>query len=66
LIEGDAEGNSDALLGIFDAIAPAASRRWRRWPKRPRDLPRYPRADRALSRHIFCAPTRYYKTAWCA
>ncbi|MBL8674102.1 MAG: DUF993 family protein, partial [Rhodospirillales bacterium] len=25
LIEGDAEGHSDALLGIFDAIAPAAS-----------------------------------------
>src|SRR5438477_12000782 len=25
LIEGDAEGYSDALLGIFDAIAPAAS-----------------------------------------
>ncbi|MGH8721497.1 MAG: DUF993 family protein, partial [Burkholderiales bacterium] len=25
LIEGDAEGHSDALLGIFDSIAPAAS-----------------------------------------
>src|SRR5262245_51349610 len=25
LIEGDGEGHSDALLGIFDAIAPAAS-----------------------------------------
>jgi len=25
LIEGDREGHSDALLGIFDAIAPAAS-----------------------------------------
>src|SRR5690606_6355741 len=25
LIEGDAEGHSDALLGVFDAIAPAAS-----------------------------------------
>ena len=25
LIAGDAEGHSDALLGIFDAIAPAAS-----------------------------------------
>ena len=25
LIEGDAQGYSDALLGIFDAIAPAAS-----------------------------------------
>ena len=25
LIEGDAQGYSDALLGIFDSIAPAAS-----------------------------------------
>ncbi|MGH8705249.1 MAG: dihydrodipicolinate synthase family protein [Burkholderiales bacterium] len=63
LIEGDAEGHSDALLGIFDAIAPAASAA----------LSALAASDRAayheilaptlpLSRHIFCAPTRFYKT----
>jgi hypothetical protein len=63
LIEGDAEGHSDALLGIFDAIAPAASAA----------LGALAAGDRAryqellgptvpLSRHIFCAPTRFYKT----
>jgi hypothetical protein len=63
LIEGDAQGYSDALLGIFDAIAPAASAA----------LSALARGDRAtfhdilaptvpLSRHIFRAPTRFYKT----
>lgn len=63
LIAGDAEGHSDALLGIFDAIAPAASAA----------LGALARGDRAefhailaptvpLSRHIFQAPTRFYKT----
>ncbi len=63
LIEGDAEGHSDALLGIFDAIAPAAAAA----------LGALAADDRAayhailaptvpLSRHIFCAPTRFYKT----
>ena len=63
LIEGDAEGHSDALLGIFDAIAPAASSA----------LAALADGDTAayheilaptvpLSRHIFCAPTRFYKT----
>jgi len=63
LIAGDALGHSDALLGIFDAIAPAASAA----------LAALAAGDRArfdailaptvpLSRHIFKAPTRFYKT----
>ncbi|TAK41316.1 MAG: dihydrodipicolinate synthase family protein [Betaproteobacteria bacterium] len=63
LIEGDAEGHSDALLGIFDAIAPAASAA----------LSALAAGDRAtyhailaptepLARHLFRAPTRFYKT----
>ena len=72
LIEGDAYGYSDALLGIFDAIAPLASAA----------LAALARGDRGefhsllaptvpLSRHIFRAPTRFYKTgvvflAWLA
>ena len=63
LIDGDGEGYSDALLGIFDAIAPAASAA----------LDRLARQDNAgfhailaptvpLSRHVFKAPTRFYKT----
>jgi Protein of unknown function (DUF993) len=63
LIGGDASGHSDALLGIFDAIAPAASAA----------LSALARGDRAtfdsilaptvpLSRHVFAAPTRFYKT----
>ena len=63
LIAGDAEGHSDALLGIFDAIAPAASAA----------LGSLARDDLAgfhailaptvpLGRHIFKAPTRFYKT----
>ena len=69
LIAGDGVGQhvnqrqSDALLGIFDAIAPAASAA----------LAALGRGDEAqfhrilaptvpLSRHIFRAPTRFYKT----
>jgi hypothetical protein len=63
LIAGDDQGYSDALLGIFDAIAPAASAA----------LTALAKGDQAtfhailgptvpLSRHIFCAPTRFYKT----
>jgi hypothetical protein len=63
LIEGDGEGYSDALLGIFDAIAPAASGALSALASGDRggyhDLlaPTVP-----LSRHIFQAPTRFYKT----
>jgi hypothetical protein len=63
LIEGDERGYSHALLGIFDAIAPAASAA----------LAALSQGDNArfheifgptvpLSRHIFKAPTRFYKT----
>ena len=69
LIAGDGVGaavhqrHSDALLGIFDAIAPAASAA----------LAALAAGDEArfhailaptvpLSRHIFQAPTRFYKT----
>jgi hypothetical protein len=63
LIAGDEDGHSDALLGIFDAIAPAASAGLARLAAG--DLqgfhgilePTVP-----LSRHIFRAPTRFYKT----
>jgi hypothetical protein len=63
LIAGDEFGHSDALLGIFDPIAPAAAGA----------LTALAAGDRAgfdailapmvpLSRHIFRAPTRFYKT----
>ena len=69
LIAGDGIGasqnqqHSDALLGIFDAIAPAASAALSALARgdeaRFRDVlgPTVP-----LSRHIFQAPTRFYKT----
>ena len=63
LIEGDGARASDALLGIFDAIAPAASAALARLAsgdaKGFRDIlaPTVP-----LARHIFRAPTRFYKT----
>jgi hypothetical protein len=63
LIAGDGRRHSHALLGIFDAIAPAASAA----------LASLAGGDEArfhailaptvpLSRHIFQAPTRFYKT----
>lgn len=63
LIAGDAQGYSHALLGIFDAIAPAASA----------SLAALAAGDRTqfdtilaptvpLSRLIFKSPTRFYKT----
>ena len=63
LIAGDEQGYSDALLGIFDAIAPAASAALTAMGQG--DLQRYhdilaPTVP--LSRHIFKAPTRFYKT----
>ncbi|HET7714749.1 MAG TPA: DUF993 family protein, partial [Bauldia sp.] len=63
LIYGDERGHSDALLGIFDAIAPAASAALVRLAagdgKGYREIlnPTVP-----LSRHIFASPTRFYKT----
>jgi hypothetical protein len=63
LIAGDEHGHSDALLGIFDAIAPAASAALGAHARG--DLDRYWRIFEPtvpLSRHIFKAPTRFYKT----
>ena len=69
LIAGDGHGSelthgqSDALLGIFDAIAPAASAALGELAQGRlqafHDIlgPTVP-----LSRHIFAAPTRFYKT----
>jgi len=63
LIAGDAQSYSDALLGIFDAIAPAAAAALgaltRGEVKTFHEIlaPTVP-----LSRHIFKAPTRFYKT----
>ena len=69
LIAGDGfgsepfHGQSDALLGIFDAIAPAASSALAALARGEVDSfhailgPTVP-----LARHIFAAPTRFYKT----
>jgi hypothetical protein len=63
LIAGDRGGHSDALLGIFDAIAPAASaalaasRKATKPGSTTSSGPTVP-----LSRLVFAAPTRFYKT----
>ena len=63
LIAGDAQGYSDALLGIFDPIAPAVGGALAALEMGSVDefhailAPTVP-----LSRHIFQAPTRFYKT----
>ncbi|MCZ7852594.1 dihydrodipicolinate synthase family protein [Agrobacterium salinitolerans] len=63
LIAGDEQGHSDALLGIFDAIAPAASKALA-CLKHGADNEFFDILEPtvALSRHIFKAPTRFYKT----
>ena len=63
LIEGGDEGHSDALLGIFDPIAPAASAALSALAAG--DVPTYRRILEPtvpLSRLIFRTPTRHYKT----
>jgi hypothetical protein len=63
LILGDAQGYSHALLGIFDAIAPAAAAAFHALDAG--DVTRYQTIFEptvALSRHIFQTPTFYYKT----
>ena len=63
LIAGDELGHSDALLGIFDPIAPAAAAALAALAAGDRPgfdailAPTVP-----LSRHMFRAPTRFYKT----
>jgi hypothetical protein len=63
LILGDDQGHSDALLGIFDAIAPAASLALTALDSG--DATQFHRIlapTVPLSRHIFAAPTQHYKT----
>ncbi len=63
LILGDGRAHSDALLGIFDAIAPAASAALQALDRG--DTPGYRAAlapTMALARHIFQRPTHAYKT----
>jgi len=63
LIRGDEHGYSHALLGIFDAIAPAAAVALQALDGE--DLVRYEAVmapTLPLSRHIFQAPTFSYKT----
>jgi hypothetical protein len=63
LVRGDGDSHSHALLGIFDAIAPAAAAAMHALDAG--DLDRYDALlapTVPLSRHIFAAPTPYYKT----
>ncbi len=63
LIKGDEKGHSHALLGIFDAIAPAAAAAMHALDAG--DLDRYDallEKTVPLSRHIFQTPTFSYKT----
>ncbi len=63
LIRGDEYGYSHALLGIFDAIAPAAAAALHALDVGDRASYTAILAPTvALSRHIFQAPTYYYKT----
>jgi hypothetical protein len=63
LVAGDEHGHSDALLGIFDAIAPAASAAIARLDAGDAEGFRaILEPTVALSRHIFRAPTFHYKT----
>jgi hypothetical protein len=63
LIAGDGERHSDALLGIFDPIAPAASAALAALAEeRTAAFHEILAPTVPLSRHIFKAPTRFYKT----
>ncbi|MWA00728.1 DUF993 family protein [Actinomadura sp. LD22] len=71
LIKGDAEGHSDALLGIFDAIAPAAAAALHALDQGSDAYDEIFAPTLPLARHLFEAPTYYYKTgvvflAWLA
>ncbi|MEV4438233.1 dihydrodipicolinate synthase family protein [Streptomyces sp. NPDC049577] len=72
LIEGDAHGHSDALLGVLDPLGPLAAHAVRLLDSG--DRPGFRAALEPtvrLARHLFEPPTRYYKTgivllAWLA
>ena len=62
-IRGDGTRHSDALLGIFDVIAPAAAAALKALDRG--DLEAYENVlapTLTLSRHVFGDPTRFYKT----
>jgi hypothetical protein len=63
LIEGDGVHHSDALLGAFAAIAPAAAAALRALDDDDLETYRREMAPTVpLSRHVFATPTYYYKT----
>ena len=63
LIDGDGSHHSDALLGIFAAIAPAASTALQKYDAcQPAEARAILDSTRDLGLHIFEAPTYYYKT----
>jgi hypothetical protein len=63
LIAGDEHGYSDALLGIFDAIAPVASAALGELAAgNAANFHAILGPTLPLSRHIFATPTRFYKT----
>ncbi|MGV8854661.1 MAG: dihydrodipicolinate synthase family protein [Devosia sp.] len=63
LIAGDDQGYSHALLGIFDAIAPVASAALAALGQgEEKNFFTLLEPTVPLSRHIFAAPTRFYKT----
>ncbi|WP_340537773.1 dihydrodipicolinate synthase family protein [Nocardioides sp. GXZ039] len=63
LILGDDEHHSDALLGIFAAIYPAASQAFQALDRGDAETARAILDSTVpLAKHIFAAPTRFYKT----
>lgn len=63
LIDGDGAHHSDALLGIFAAIYPAASVALQKYDAGDAaDARAILDSTRELGKHIFSAPTFYYKT----
>jgi hypothetical protein len=63
LIHGDGQYHSDALLGIFAAIYPAASAALQAYDSaRESEARAILDSTRELGLHIFSAPTFYYKT----
>ncbi|MFH5823688.1 dihydrodipicolinate synthase family protein [Georgenia sp. AZ-5] len=63
LVVGDDAGHSDALLGIFAAIGPAASTALQALDGGDRAAAHAILAStQALGRHVFAPPTYYYKT----
>jgi hypothetical protein len=63
LIAGDGSGHSDALLGIFDGIAPVAITAFHALDRKDTEaFHRILAPTVPLSRHIFQTPTFHYKT----